>query len=72
MEDYHKIYNLQIATANLKLWKDLIIWVYCLQKRKTLKGNYNTGCKRDQSNEGSSEKMRIPQSFYIMSTWIIW
>jgi hypothetical protein len=28
----------------------------------------NSGCKRDQSNVGNSEKRRIPQSFYIMST----
>jgi hypothetical protein len=38
IEDYHKIYNLHIATVKLKLWNNLIIWVYSWKKWETLKG----------------------------------
>jgi hypothetical protein len=38
IEDYNKSYNLHIATAKLKLWKSLIILVYCWQTWETLKG----------------------------------
>jgi hypothetical protein len=56
MEDYHKIYNLHIATEIVKEFNYLGLLL-------TKTGNFKRAIKTR-----NPEKRKIPQSFYFMST----